>query len=54
MMVEFTTKNGEVLTGKIVHSYGAFEGGMRFIILSNGREYRCVKDSNGNFVEYVV
>lgn len=53
--MRFTTKNGEVLEGKLVHQYGAFEGGMRYIFRTeNGREYRCIKDTDGNFVEYVA
>ena len=53
-MTEFKTKNGEVLQGKIVKIYGAFEGDVRYIFSANGREYRCIKDSDGNYVELVI
>ena len=52
-MFKFTTKNGEVLQGKLVHQYGAYEGGMRYIFSANGKEYRCVKLITGEFVEYI-
>ena len=53
-MTEFTTKNGEVLQGKLVHQYGAFEGGMRYIFeLQNGKQYRCIK-VDGKYIEYVA
>lgn len=53
--VMFTDKNGEGRYGRIVHSYGAFEGGIRYVIQdeTNGRDYRCVK-KNGKFVELVI
>ena len=53
-MVKFTDRNGNELEGKITRQYGAFEGGMRYIIDTGTREYRCVKDENGNFIEYVA
>ena len=41
--------------GRMVRSYGAFEGGMRYIFqVDNGREYRCIKNSNGEYEEYVA
>lgn len=53
--VAFTDKRGEGRYGRIVREYGAFEGGIRYIIQdeTNGRDYRCVK-KNGNYVELVV
>lgn len=53
--VMFTDRNGEGRYGIIVREYGAFEGGIRYIIQdeTNGRDYRCVK-KNGKFVELVV
>lgn len=53
-MVKFTTRNGEVLSGVVIRQYSAFEGGMRYIISVNGKNYRCIKDNNGNFIEYVA
>lgn len=50
----FKTRDGEVKEGTLVRQYGAFEGGMRFIISVNGKDYRCVKDADGNMVELVV
>ena len=44
----------EGLQGTLVHSYGAFEGGMRYIFEVNGIQYRCVKNSDGYYVEYVA
>ena len=53
-MIEFITRDGEVLQGELVHSYGAFEGGMRYIFqTADGKEYRCVKDDD-KYVEYVA
>lgn len=53
-LIAFTTKNGEQLTGELVHQYSAFEGGMRYILTNHGKEYRCVKDKDGKFVELVI
>ena len=53
-MVTFTTRNGEVLTGKLVHQYNAFEGGRRYVVAVNGKEYRCIRDEAGNYKEYVA
>ena len=55
MEYTFTTKNGEQLRGKIVHQYGAFANGMRYVLeTETGAQFRCVKDSEGNFVELVI
>lgn len=54
MQITFTDRNGNKLQGTLVRQYGAFEGGMRYIIDTGTREYRCVKDENGNLVEYVA
>lgn len=53
--VPFTDRNGEGRYGRVTREYGAFEGGIRYIIQdeTNGRDYRCVK-KNGKFVELVV
>ena len=55
-MVEFTTKDGDVKYGHIVHQYPAFEGGMRYVLSesADGKNYRCVKDNDGKFVELVI
>lgn len=52
-MITFTTRTGEVKTGKLVHQYSAFEGGMRYIISSDGREYRCIKEGD-EYKELVI
>ena len=52
MQITFIDRNGNKLQGTLVRQYGAFEGGMRYIISVNNREYRCVMDENGNYVEY--
>ena len=49
-----TLKNGVVVEGYLVRQYGAFEGGMRYIFKTQNGEVRCVKNENGNYVEYVV
>lgn len=53
-VITFTDRNGTQITGELVHQYPAFEGGMRYIIVNHGKEYRCVKDASGKFVELVV
>ena len=53
-MMIFKTRSGELKEGTLVRKYGAFEGGMRYIVSVNGKEYRCVKDADGNMVELVV
>ena len=54
-VVMFKDRNNEGRYGMIVREYGAFEGGIRYIIQdeTNGRDYRCVKKSQ-KFVELVV
>lgn len=54
MKETFTTKNGVQKEGYLVHQYSAFEGGMRYIFRTDSGEYRCVKDADGNYVEYVA
>ena len=54
METKFRTRSGEVKSGKIVHSYRGFEdGNMRYIVNSNGTDYRCVKNADGEYVEFV-
>lgn len=53
-LITFTAKDKTQITGELVHQYPAFEGGMRYIIANNGKQYRCVKDSDGKFVELVI
>ena len=53
-MMKFTTKRGEVLEGVLIRTYSAFEGGERFIFRTERGEYRCVRDENGEYREYVV
>jgi mRNA-degrading endonuclease HigB of HigAB toxin-antitoxin module len=52
-MLEFTTKDGTTLVGKLVDAYVAFEGDTRYIFDVNGRQYRCVK-VDGKYIEYVA
>lgn len=54
-VVLFTDRRGEKRAGRVVREYGAFEGGIRYIIVdeTNGREYRCV-NVNDELVELVV
>lgn len=52
-MVKFKDRNGNELEGRITRQYYAFEGGMRYIIDTGKREYRCVM-SDGELVEYVA
>ena len=53
-MMKFTTKRGEVLEGVLIRTYCAFEGGERFIFRTERGEYRCVRDENGEYKEYVA
>lgn len=46
--------NGKSVEAQLVRQYRAFEGGMRYIFRNYMGEYRCVKDSDGNYVEYVA
>ena len=54
-IVNFTDKNDEKRIGQIVHEYGAFEGGIRYVIRdeTNGRDYRCVRKNN-DYKELVI
>lgn len=55
-IITFTAKDGTQITGELIRQYLAFEGSMRYIIRSNssGKEYRCVKDDEGKFIELVI
>lgn len=52
-METITLRTGEQITGKLIHQYGAFEGGMRYIFKTQNSEVRCIKDEDGNYVEYM-
>lgn len=54
MPVRMIDRNGTEFIGRIVYSYSAFEGGMRYIIQANDREYRCCKVDTDHYVEYVA
>lgn len=54
MYVEITTREGVTIGGTLEREYRAFEGGMRYIVRTSSGEYRCVKDSYGNYIEYVA
>lgn len=47
-------KNGNVVEANMVRQYPAFEGGMRYIFRTPDGECRCIKDKDGNYVEYVA
>ena len=53
-MHNITLRTGEVVEATLVRIYGAFEGGMRYIFKTARGEVRCVKDADGNYVEYVA
>lgn len=53
MKVQFTTRDGIEMNGVMMRQYPAFEGGMRYIIVADNREYRCIQ-VDGKYVEYVV
>lgn len=53
-MEQFTTRNGYVKSGVIVRIYQAFEDGTRYIFRTDNGEYRCIKDENGEYREYVA
>ena len=53
-MEQFTTRNCYVKSGVIVRIYQAFEGGTRYIFRTDNGEYRCIKDENGEYREYVA
>ena len=52
----FVTRNGEEKFGYLVKMYRAFEGDMRYIFRceDDGKDYRCVKNAKGKFVEFVI
>ena len=50
----FWTKDGFMKEGYLIRQYAAFEGGMRYIFKTDNGEYRCIKDDDGKFVEYVA
>ena len=54
METTFLTKEGKILFGKIINTYKAFEGGTRYIIVCDGKEYRCERKKNGSYVEVVI
>ena len=55
MKTLITLKNGVVVEAVCIRQYGAFEGGMRYIFRTDdNREFRCVKDADGKYVEYVA
>lgn len=51
-MEEIKLKDGSKVRAELVRVYNAFEGGQRYIFKTAIREYRCVKDKNGNYIEY--
>ena len=51
-MESIILRNGEVVKGRLIRVYNAFEGGKRYIFQINKGEYRCIKNENGEFVEY--
>lgn len=54
METKFRTRDGEVKIGMMVRSYRGFEdGNLRYIINSGGMDYRCVKNADGEYVEFV-
>ena len=48
----FKTVDGTMREGYLIRQYVAFEGGMRYIFESDNRQYRCIRNENGEFVEY--
>ena len=52
MEQSFFDKNGKLMVGKVARIYKSFEGTMRYIIICDGKEYRCEK--NGKYLEEVV
>lgn len=53
-LITFTTRDNTQITGEFVCKYPVIEGGMRYIIVNHGKQYRCVKDKDGKFVELVI
>ena len=50
---EFQTKEGERKIGKLINAYRAFEGGERFVFETpDGKEYRCIINEKGEYIEY--
>lgn len=52
MKYTFKTVDGILREGNLIRQYLAFEGGMRYIFESDNRQYRCVRNENGQYVEY--
>lgn len=48
----FIDRDGNILQGIVSRIYKSFEGPLRYIIVYNGKEYRC--ERNGMFLEEVV
>ena len=47
-MIEFRTREGEKVVGRIIKSYRCFEGYMRYIFETlTGMQYRCIETENG-------
>lgn len=49
-----TLKDGTIVEAEFVRAYGAFEGGMRYIFKTATKEYRCIRNADGNYAEYVA
>lgn len=56
MEIGFTTADGRFMVGNIVKQYVSFEGGMRYLVkcFDTGDLFRCVKDEQGNFIQFVA
>lgn len=53
-MAEIVLRNGKIVYGKLVRTYCAFEGGMRYIFHVDGY-VRCVyENAQSNYREYVA
>lgn len=53
-MLEFKTRNGEKLVGRIIKQYRCFEGHIRYIFETiTGIQYRCIETNEG-YVEEVI
>lgn len=46
-------KDGTKIPGTLIHQYGAYEGGMRYIFKTTVGEIRCIK-KDGKYIEYVA
>lgn len=55
-MAEIVLRNGKIVYGKLVRTYCAFEGGMRYIFHVDGYgDVRCVyENATSNYREYVA